>query len=101
MSFADAWRSEENDVAGFVNESQGTQVLNLALVDGRLKSEVKLIEVLDEWQMRQLQPGTQIPAAPRNSSAVRPGNPHSSVPSWKPAPTCLPAGLQSPSVPTR
>src|SRR5215469_13479258 len=64
MRFPHAWRTEENHVAGFVDESQRTQFPNLALVDGRLEAEIKLLEVFHERQMRQLQLGTQVTSAP-------------------------------------
>src|SRR5580693_1397445 len=59
MRFTNARRPEKNNVASLVNKPQRAQFLNLPFVNGRLKSEVELLEVLQEWQMRQLQPGAQ------------------------------------------
>jgi len=64
MCFPYAWWTEKNHVARFVDESQRTQFPNLALVDGRLEAEIKLLEVFHKRQMRQLQLGTQVTSAP-------------------------------------
>jgi len=64
--FACSVRSQKNDVAGLVYEPQRTEFLNLPFVDGRLKAEIKLVEVLQKRQVRQLQPGAQIPASSRS-----------------------------------
>jgi hypothetical protein len=63
MRFADTRWSEKNHIAGFMNEAQGAKLANLAFVDLWLKSEVELIEGLQERQVRQLQAGAQISAA--------------------------------------
>jgi len=55
MSFAHARQPQKDYVAGLVNESQCAQFPDLALIDGRLKAKLKLIEIFDEWQMRQLE----------------------------------------------
>src|SRR4030095_13742038 len=65
MCFADARRAQENDVAGLVDETQRAQLPDLPFVDGGLKAEVELIEFFHERQMRQLQPSSEIAAAPR------------------------------------
>src|SRR5580704_2119779 len=71
MRFSYTWWPQKNDVAGFVNKPERAQFLNLPFVDGRLKAEVKLIEVLQKRQVRQLQPGAQIPAASRVDFAAQ------------------------------
>src|ERR1700692_542152 len=71
MRFSYTWWPQKNDVAGFVNKPERAQFLNLPFVDGRLKAEVKLIEVLQKRQVRQLQPGAQIPASSRVDFAAQ------------------------------
>jgi hypothetical protein len=60
MRFSNTGRPQKNNVAGFVNEPQRTQFLNLPFIDGRLKAKVELVEVLQERQVRQLHPRTQL-----------------------------------------
>src|SRR5579859_7008801 len=65
MRFSNTRWPQKNHIAGLVNKPQRAQFLNLPFVNGGLKSEVKLLEVLQERQVRQLQPGAQIAAPSR------------------------------------
>jgi hypothetical protein len=64
MGFSHSGRAEQNDVGGFMHEPQRTHFADLALVDGRLKGEVELIERLHVRQVSQLQSRFQIALPP-------------------------------------
>src|SRR5882762_5716029 len=52
----------KNHVAGFVNESQRTQLPNLPIIQRWLKTEIELFEGFHKGEMRQLQSRPQIPS---------------------------------------
>src|SRR5260370_22433756 len=52
VRFSHARWTQENHVAGFVNESQRTQLPNLPLIQRWLKTEIELLEGLYEREMR-------------------------------------------------
>src|SRR5437660_10544900 len=60
MRFPHARWTQENHVAGFVNESQRTQLPNLPIIQRWLKTEIELLEGFYEREMGQLQPRPQI-----------------------------------------
>ena len=63
MRLAHAGRAEEQDIGRFGHEGQGGELLDLALIDRWLKSEVKLVERALKWQMGQACPGPEVPLA--------------------------------------
>jgi len=65
MRFADSRRASQNHVTGFMYETQRAQLANLPFVKGRLKAEIKLIEVFHKWQVSQLKPSPQITTTSR------------------------------------
>jgi hypothetical protein len=64
MGFSDSGRPEQYHVGSFVNEAQGAQLADLALVDGGLEGEIELLESLDVGQVGQLQPRFQVALPP-------------------------------------
>ena len=54
MGLAHARRAQEEDVLAIGHEAHGGQLSHLALVDGRLKGEVELVQGLGEGEMGQL-----------------------------------------------
>jgi hypothetical protein len=60
MCLAEAGRSKEHNIAGFVNKPQRSQLADLALIDGRPETEVKLVKRFHERQVCQLEPRSQI-----------------------------------------
>ena len=54
MRFSDARRAEQNHIARLMDESQGPELADLPLVDGRLEAKIELVEGLQKWQMREL-----------------------------------------------
>src|SRR6267378_29191 len=62
MRFPHARWTQKNHVAGFVNESQRTQLPNLPIIQRWLKTEIELFEGFHKGEMRQLQSRPQIPS---------------------------------------
>src|ERR1700675_4267233 len=62
MRFPHARGTQKNHVAGFVNESQRTQLPNLPIIQRWLKTEIELLEGFHKGEMCQLQPCPQIPS---------------------------------------
>src|SRR6266480_2558848 len=60
VRFSHARGTPENRVAGFVNESQRTQLSNLTIIQRWLKTTIELFEGFYEREMRKLQPRPQI-----------------------------------------
>lgn len=54
-----------------MDEPQRAQITDLPFIDRGLKREVKLFKGLHKRQVRQLQPGLQVPLMPRTSSSVK------------------------------
>src|SRR5579872_2041459 len=65
MRFPDAGRSEQDYIAGFMNEAQCSELAHLAFVNRGLKAEIKLLEGFQKRQMRELQTCPQIPCSAR------------------------------------
>src|ERR1700746_1671681 len=60
VRFSHARWTQENHVAGFVNESQRTQLPNLPIIQRWLKTEIELLEGFHKGEMCQLQSRPQI-----------------------------------------
>src|SRR5215831_6276763 len=85
MRFTHAWRAEKNHVARLMDESQRAKLSNLPFINGRLKTKIELIEVLQGTA------GVRVEVWPAdNGYAVLPlrsrvnpeENRHNSVRSW-------------------
>src|SRR5438132_12690860 len=64
MRFPHARWTQENHVAGFVNESQRTQLPNLPIIQRWLKTEIELLEGFYEREICQLQPRPHLSSPP-------------------------------------
>jgi hypothetical protein len=56
MGFADAGRSQQDNILGAGSESQSSRFVDLSLVNGRLKAEVEFLQTLSVRETGQLCP---------------------------------------------
>jgi hypothetical protein len=65
MRFPNPWRTQQNDIAGFVTKSQWTQFPDLPLIQRWLKTEIELLEGFQEGKMCPLHPRPKISTSPK------------------------------------